>query len=344
MLIKKVKDILKRVIAKNYIKKVFKNSQLPRIILIGSPIHGNLGDHAISIAEKKLFQNFSDREFLEIPGLYYIAAPDVLKRYVSKEDVLLITGGGFIGTLWMNEQSMVESVIENYPNNKTIIMPQTFYFSEDEDGKKERNHMKNLIEKHSDIHIFAREEKSYQFCKQYFKSANSIELVPDMVINLNYMNHSIDRESVLLCFRTDKEKVLDDTILQELYDKLEQTHLMIHKTDTVIHKRIGLKKREEYFASKLLEFQKSKIVITDRLHGMIFAAITGTPCIALDNLSHKVKGVYEWLKPLNYIVFVDDPKKIVSSIDTLLNMKETNYDLDMKYQKDFDKILNLIED
>ena len=56
---------------------------------------------------------------------------------------------------------------------------------------------------------------------------------------------------------------------------------------------------------KLDEFRKSKLVVTDRLHGMLFAAITGTPCIALGNSSGKVKGVYDWLTHLDYIQYVD---------------------------------------
>ncbi len=43
--------------------------------------------------------------------------------------------------------------------------------------------------------------------------------------------------------------------------------------------------RMEELNSKFAEFLSSGLVITDRLHGMIFAAITGTPCIALDNKS-----------------------------------------------------------
>ncbi len=38
---------------------------------------------------------------------------------------------------------------------------------------------------------------------------------------------------------------------------------------------------------------------------MIFAAITGTPCLALDNISHKVRDGYEWLKYLPYLAFCE---------------------------------------
>lgn len=38
-------------------------------------------------------------------------------------------------------------------------------------------------------------------------------------------------------------------------------------------------------------------MVTDRLHGMIFAYLAGTPCVFLDNKTKKVSGVYNtWLK------------------------------------------------
>jgi pyruvyl transferase EpsI len=55
---------------------------------------------------------------------------------------------------------------------------------------------------------------------------------------------------------------------------------------------------------KLDEFAKSKLVITDRLHGMIFSAITGTPCIVFANSNGKVEAEYQWIQSLPYIRFV----------------------------------------
>ena len=54
------------------------------------------------------------------------------------------------------------------------------------------------------------------------------------------------------------------------------------------------------------EFCDAKLVITDRLHGMIFAAISETPCIVFSNYNHKVGGTYEWIKQLPYIRYVEN--------------------------------------
>lgn len=47
--------------------------------------------------------------------------------------------------------------------------------------------------------------------------------------------------------------------------------------------------RKRNLRKKLLEFSDSEAVITDRLHGMVFAAIMNTPCMVLTNCNYKIK-------------------------------------------------------
>ena len=74
------------------------------------------------------------------------------------------------------------------------------------------------------------------------------------------------------------------------------------------------------------KFLKAKVVITDRLHGMIFAAITSTPCIALGNYNHKIKSCSETLEHLGYIKYVDNVEDIEENIKYLMSNKFEKYD------------------
>ena len=77
--------------------------------------------------------------------------------------------------------------------------------------------------------------------------------------------------------------------------------------------------REFEVERKFDEFRRARLVITDRLHGMIFAAITGTPCIALNNSSGKVEGVWSlWLRHLDYVKFVREAAEIPALLDAML--------------------------
>ncbi len=85
--------------------------------------------------------------------------------------------------------------------------------------------------------------------------------------------------------------------------------------------------REFETERKFDEFRRARLVITDRLHGMIFAAITGTPCIALNNSSGKVEGVWSlWLQHLDYVKFVQDATEIPALLDAMLALGARRYD------------------
>ena len=72
-------------------------------------------------------------------------------------------------------------------------------------------------------------------------------------------------------------------------------------------------------------FRHTELVITDRLHGMIFSAITGTPCIVINSKSPKVRGCYEWIRHLDYIQFCDDVSRIK---DIYEKMEKKKYEYD----------------
>ena len=144
---------------------------------------------------------------------------------------------------------------------------------------------------------------------------------PDIATYLNFSNYNFKRKNILFCFRKDKEKIVDkDTI-----DKIEKILNKKYKNDKVIYVstvekgKLTKKKGVRRLIKFLKNVAKSKLFITDRLHGMIFAAITGTPCIAMANSSGKVKGVFEWISKENkYVYFAEsyeDIQKIMQKID-----------------------------
>ena len=334
----------------NFLKKIYYTPNLysilkrcsknQDIILIGSPLHGNIGDHAISIAEIELLKK-TNKNIVEIPGEYYNNFKNKIYKKIKNNDIIVITGGGFLGTLWKNEEDMVRDIIKSFPNNKIIIMPQTVFFENSTYGNQELSISKQIFNKHKDLNIFLRDKRSFEFCKKEFYNAKSIQFVPDIVTFLNYQYPEQKRDGILFCLREDKEKVIPDDTINKLVEYFNNKNIAIKYTTTVINKRISLSKRNYFLNQKLEEFKTSKLVITDRLHGMIFAAITGTPCIAFDNLSGKVSGVYEWLNTLDYISVIKQDMLNFSIVDEKFKIKNTVYDNKLIKQQ-FNKILKVI--
>ena len=96
-----------------------------------------------------------------------------------------------------------------------FILPQTVYYTSDELGEKEYRITNEILKRHSNLHIFVRERKSYNFIKQKFEfTGNSnIYLVPDMVL---YGKNIITREKC-----TGYEKVINVCIREDCESEQE---------------------------------------------------------------------------------------------------------------------------
>lgn len=300
-----------------------------RIILIGTPEHGNLGDHGIVEAEIKILTDYMPAvRIVEVTGNYYRSHKAGIAKYINEKDKIIITGGGFLGSLWFLEENMVRDIIQTFTKNKIIIFPQTIYFDDNYNGKCELNTSKTIYQNHRNLLICLRDSASYDFVRNnliggYF--SNCI-LVPDVVTYLNKIALGTTRNGILLCLREDKEK----NITNNEKEKIEKYALQIEKnisyTSTVIPKKVTKATRSAELESKLNEFKSARLVITDRLHGMLFAAITATPCIALNNTSGKVKGVYQWIQHLDYISYIDSVDEIPNHIDRLISLENCRFD------------------
>mgnify|MGYP000594556674 FL=1 len=56
-----------------------KNNSEKRIILIGTPIHGNLGDHLIASESINLLKDWGYNDFIEVPEFLYELFPYKIK-------------------------------------------------------------------------------------------------------------------------------------------------------------------------------------------------------------------------------------------------------------------------
>ena len=308
---------------------------MKKLIIMGIPHHGNLGDNAIAMAEELLLDTYfteykkyyMQEEFLDI-------CCQRAKKFINDEDIILLHGGGNIGDTYVRPERGRRKVIETFPNNKIIIFPQTAYFSNTENGQKELEISKSIYNKHKHLVIIAREKMSYDFMKSHIFNA-TIYFTPDIVMTLKKIN-SNSREGALLLFRGDKERTLDTDRLENIKNIILKNHFSYYISDMNIGsniKNIAGNYRTSLLDSKFNEFQTAKFVITDRLHGMIFAAITQTPCIVFGSLTHKTIESYSWLQNLEYIQFCEDIDKLEELIDKVNSSQNVNYDNNFAIEK-----------
>lgn len=298
--------------------------KIKKIILMGIPNHGNIGDQAIALAEEQLIKRiFPQIEIIEFPEKGLVNSV-LAKRYIiNDDDVILMHGGGNIGDTYEVPEDGRRSIIEMFPNNKIIIFPQTAYF----DSAEELEKSKKIYNAHKNLIIMAREEKSYSFMKENFDKCK-VYLTPDIVMTMKE-DFNYKRDNVLIMFREDKEKTLSDDTTKKIKSIIEKkfgSYIVsdMHLGEDVTNIYGECRKKIVY--EKLKQLNQSKLVVTDRLHGMIFSAITQTPCIVLGSYTHKIKESYKWLNNLEYIVFCDDIDCFEEKILEVLSCKNKTYD------------------
>lgn len=316
---------------------------MKKIVLVGIPEYGNMGDIAITYAETEFIKdNFGQYELVEILEDDVKTRIEEIQKIISEEDIIFLQGGGNLGDEYVSFEETRRLIVNTFPKNKIVIMPQTIHFSNTERGEKELKKSQEAYNNHKYLTIIAREEISYKIMKKEFYKANVI-LAPDIVMYLDKTDVDIKRNGLTLFLRNDAEKVLTAEETKIINEVVSKYYNKILHTDTHIGDDIKITKqlRQKMLEPKLQEARRAELVITDRLHGMIFAAITSTPCIAFGNYNHKIKSSFKWLEHLNYIKYIEDVGQLEEAIIELKKLKEHRYNNEFA-QKLHEEILKYV--
>lgn len=312
-------------------KSISENKQI--IYLLDTPTYLNLGDQAIGYAERCFFEKFyPDAEIVEIEGYmvkYYLP---FIRKYVKTEDIVAHIGGGNFGDLYPAIENNRLRILKKLRNHRVVIFPQTIYYTDSDTGRESLKQMQKTIANNPDVLIVAREKTSFEFAKKMFQA--EIVLLPDIVLFLDEQNDK-KRIGVLACLRDDEEK--KDNNGDYVKNILERLSLPYEYTDTTGKMSFPISAREAVLSEKWDEFRGAELVITDRLHGMIFSVITGTPCIVFPNNNFKIKSFYEtWLKDYKQVRFLEDIKLLEEAIAEMLyrpDQKQIRYEFSDYYQE-----------
>ncbi len=302
-----------------HLYKTYYSLHKNHVFIIGEPRHGNIGDSAIAEAERKFIYN-TFRGNCRISDVFvddYRYDYDMWDKLIRKKDIICLHGGGNLGDLWYNEELFREKIIERFPENRIIIFPQSMMFRSEEKLKKARQ----VYTHHKKLTMVARDQVTYESMKSAFPNCDII-FTPDIVLSMNnifdeYANNK--REKIGLFLRNDVEKALSDDSINELkafLGKHEYTYDILDMVDPV---SITIENRSELVKKKLNTISSYRLIITDRLHAMVFSALTGTPCIVLGNNHHKVSGCYQWIKSLKYIRLAHSMDEVLPLIDIFYN-------------------------
>ena len=302
------------------------NAKEQRIFIFLAADYGNLGDVAITYAQHRFLSNqYPEHQVVEIPISKTLKGIIQLKKVIDKDDIITTVGGGNTGDMYYQIEYFRQLVIQNFPNNPIISFPQTIDFSNTEKGKKRLQKAISVYAEHPKLTLIARELKSYHYYKKYFK--NKVLLLPDIVTTLDRSKPEYERNGAIICLRKDKERKLSEQQETELTNYVKERFKKFQYYDTHIGDQ-GMTMRDKITALfKIWDaFKRTELVITDRLHGMIFCHITNTPALVFLNNNHKIEQSYKWIahNPRIKLVKKYHVGDIATKINQLSQLPETN--------------------
>lgn len=291
------------------------------IYIIGTEDFGNIGDHEIARAMLAfLNEHCEGKKIKEITAGMYPYLRTALLRSISENALIVMPGGGNFGDVYPVAQGIREDVIKTWKSNPKIVFPQTIHFTDSDIGRQYLDEAKNIYAADHRVVLVLRERCSYEFAREQF-GCRCI-LVPDIVLSQDQTVPTHRDNKILLVLRSDREKISD--LETERINVLQNSFLQ--KLDHQLDRNIPLEYREQTVKWVLEQYRHASLVITDRLHGMVFAAVTGTPCVALPSYDHKIPGTYEWLRQLDYIRLVDSVDQVNEAVCQLRELGPQSYD------------------
>lgn len=345
-IVNKIKKIKRKIEKKVYSQKdtftpvqVKRESTKPMIWLLGTEDYGNLGDHMIAVAQLHFLNDFfPEYNIMEISSRNYFEQREKLIENVLPQDIIVGTGGGNIGNYYLLSEQIRNDFIQLFPNNRIVIMPQTIWYTKDNEGKKELEKAIRIFSSHKKLLLVAREQFSYEFAKKYFH--NEVILIPDIVLyekpfremelSAGKITNKV-KGKVVVCIRSDMESAISVEKNKQIMTLLRKKFKQIKKIDTQKKYLISTENREKELRKMFTEIASAELVITDRLHGMVFSALAETPAIVFDNCNNKVKGIYQWINKLPYIIYIGKNEMITESIlDTIRNEETIYIDMGLK--------------
>lgn len=268
-------------------------------VYVDVPLYENIGDWLIAMGAWELLKD------VPYECLGRLRWEDYEHTTIAPDTIIVLQGGGNFGDLWRGATEARNELIERYPKNKVVILPQTITYTDKNLLKQDAA----LYAKHANLHICARDEESYVIAKKYF-GTNHVYMLPDTAIGLypclpKYKGIKTGR--TLIINRRDKEADVlfnEEGDVKEWNDILRDIHFniiycpyrIIRKGRKITHWS-ALHKWENWYALRILyPFVRKKIpryfmqydhVKTTRLHGYLLASMMHIPVEVKDNKYNK---------------------------------------------------------
>ncbi len=288
-------------------------------ILADAPYYGNIGDVLIWQGIEDFVKSLN-KTLINTSGWQTFNFPEI-----SENVTILLMGGGNFGDLWRWFQDLRLKIITHYPHNRIIMFPQSVWY----DDTSLIQHDTEIMARHEDLYLCARDQFSYDFLRSHFHS-NHVLLVPDMAFCMEdrrlipYRDKSAGKE--LFLRRIDKERTTETPLslgenidirdwptverkprvfwwIEKICGVIRRLKNESHPLSCMIYKGIDIY-ATRYLKDSLVKSGCAFLapysqVTTTRLHTMILSVLLHKPVRYMDNSTGKLSAFADtWLGEL----------------------------------------------
>lgn len=322
------------------------------VALVDAPNQRNVGDSLIWAGEVAYFRQLGLR-VRYVADLHTYDARSL--RRSMPNGIVLLHGGGNLGDLWPGHQLLRERVLEDLPDYRVVQLPQSIEFTDPLRADAARQ----IMERHHDFHLLIRDSLSLAKARDLFPEVNST-FCPDMALGWDAPRSRRTPRlpaSILAIARADKEASsgLQDLPLDSLpaakisrtdwyprgwrlplWNCLRRASKLYELYVRARRRRlpwlpVGLPDRSGSLVIAALNrlnisgavalYRPASVVISDRLHAHVLAALMGREHVVLDNNYRKVSTIFDdytgRFSTANYSADLSDAKTRVAELAIL---------------------------
>lgn len=272
-----------------------RDRSVPAVFLLCTHEWGNIGDLAINYNEITLLEKvFPEHAVFALSRSALAANWQRVRAAIDPDDLIVVHGGGNLGDVWPHEEAARLAVIAAFGRNRIISMPQSIHFTD----SQQLRHSMNVYQRHPRLLLAVRDDRSAEIALAHL-DASAVIRTEDVVTrhDFPYAFRPTDHRT-LFVGRDDTEKHPSSGI-DRAHAALIASGARVESTDTVVPK---LPFSNAELAAKLVyqkidEMHSADVIVTDRLHGALFALIAGRPVVVFDTASRKIGGALQNLLP-----------------------------------------------
>lgn len=308
-----------------------------KVALLDFPHYPNAGDSYIYLGQIAYLQRRGAQ--IEYVCWHEAFDPELIKRVIGKDGVVLFNGGGNFGDRWDAPHALRLRALRELKGIRFIQFPQTVRF----DDPANIAETQTAIREHGKFVLLTRDQVSREFSVKHFGADCNVEYAPDMAFFIGALQaHQPDADGFVLA-RDDIEAAGAGAVRHLSLDRLPGKWL---RDDWLVNDWF-----EQKLANKLCRFNgrwnryavgrklmvalanmtaqarlnrgirllsHGKVVLTDRLHAHILCLLLNKRHVVLDNDYGKISTFHQaWTHPCGIATFASNFDDAIAKVSAL---------------------------